>query len=128
MVVFKEGNQRFGVVDGQQRLTTITLVLATLRDALAEMEFDDLAHGIQGLIERKNSDNKSEFVLSPETSYCTAPLGLDRLGQDVALCDEAEREGLHHGSKTKVQRRLQAAGGGGVAGGGGQYGAVVSAL
>ncbi|GEM_PF-3876756 len=64
MVVFKESNQRFGVVDGQQRLTTIMILLAMIRNTLAEHGFQDLAEGIQGLIERKNIDNKPEFVLS----------------------------------------------------------------
>ena len=69
MVVFKEGSQRFGVVDGQQRLTTIVLLLATIRNHLNELGFLDLALGIQNLIERKNIDNKPEFILSTETSY-----------------------------------------------------------
>jgi hypothetical protein len=69
MVVFKEGSQRYGVVDGQQRLTTITVLLAVLRNALQEFEFSDLAQGIQGLIERRNIDNQPEFILSTETSY-----------------------------------------------------------
>src|ERR1043166_6394303 len=60
MVVSKETNQRFGVVDGQQRLTTIMILLACIRDALAKHNFQDLAKGIQGLIERRNIDNKPE--------------------------------------------------------------------
>ena len=66
MVVFKEGSQRFGVVDGQQRLTTITVLLAVLRNALQEFRFTDLAQGIQGLIERRNIDNQPEFILFPQ--------------------------------------------------------------
>src|SRR3972149_1546655 len=54
MVVFKEGNQRYGVVDGQQRLTTITILLAALRNILKYQGFQDLAGGIHGLIERRN--------------------------------------------------------------------------
>ncbi|MGO8762351.1 MAG: DUF262 domain-containing protein [Desulfobaccales bacterium] len=69
MVVYKVGTQYYGVVDGQQRLTTITILLCVLRNALAELGFQDLAEGIQGLIERRNIDNKLEFILSPESSY-----------------------------------------------------------
>lgn len=69
MVVYKEGNQRFGVVDGQQRLTTIVVLLAVMRDILHSLNHEDLAQGIQNLIERKNIDNQPEYVLSSRTSY-----------------------------------------------------------
>lgn len=78
MVVFKDGAQRFGVVDGQQRLTTITLLLCALRNLLSERGYDDLAKGIHSLIERPNIDNKPEFVVSTETSY---PYFQDRIQQ-----------------------------------------------
>jgi hypothetical protein len=69
MVVYKDGKQRYGVVDGQQRLTTITILLCVLRDKLAENDCRDLAEGIHGLVERKNIDNKPEFIVSTESSY-----------------------------------------------------------
>jgi len=69
MVVYHIAERRFGVVDGQQRLTTITILLCVLRDALQAEGFDALADGLHQLVERKNIDNKLEFVLQTETSY-----------------------------------------------------------
>jgi len=69
MVVFKVGSQRFGVVDGQQRLTTITILLCVLRNTLEQLRLKDFAQGIHGLIERRNIDNQPEFILSTESSY-----------------------------------------------------------
>jgi hypothetical protein len=76
MVVYKDQINTYGVVDGQQRLTTITILLCVLRNALSENGFDDLAQGIHGLIERKNIDNKPQYILSTESSY---PFFQDRI-------------------------------------------------
>lgn len=68
-VVFEAGGDTFGVVDGQQRLTTITMILCALRNALKKEGFSDLAAGIHQLIERCNIDNKSQYILSTESSF-----------------------------------------------------------
>lgn len=68
MVVFEERSQHFGVVDGQQRLTTITLLLCAMREAMAERGFADFAEGLHGLVERKNIENRLEYIVNTETS------------------------------------------------------------
>lgn len=56
------------VVDGQQRLTTLTLLLAAVRDDLDDLGHKDLA-GVQQLIERRDINNQDQYVLQTETSY-----------------------------------------------------------
>jgi uncharacterized protein with ParB-like and HNH nuclease domain len=58
-----------GVVDGQQRLTTITLLLCVLRNAFQKEGFSNLAKGIHGLIERTDISDQRFYVLQTETSY-----------------------------------------------------------
>ena len=70
MVVFKpKGSDTAFVVDGQQRLTTITMLLAAIRNSFKENGFADLAAGIQSLIERRDINNQDQYSLQTETSY-----------------------------------------------------------
>lgn len=68
IVVFKDAGS-FGVVDGQQRLTTITMLLAALRNKFSELELSSLAEGVHGLIERADIKNVKNYVLQPQSSY-----------------------------------------------------------
>jgi len=69
IVVFKYADDLYGIVDGQQRLTTLTMLLCALRDALNTESFVDLAKGLHQLIERPDINNKNQFVLQSESSY-----------------------------------------------------------
>lgn len=58
-----------GVVDGQQRLTTITLLPFALRNAFEQEGFANLANGVHCLIERADISNEKYYVLLASESY-----------------------------------------------------------
>jgi uncharacterized protein with ParB-like and HNH nuclease domain len=68
-VTYNINNASYGVVDGQQRLTTITIALCAIRDKYKELGFDAAAKGVHRLIVTRDLDDKSQFVLKAETSY-----------------------------------------------------------
>lgn len=68
IVVYPTTGEALAVVDGQQRLTTTTLLLCALRDAFAVAGLQNQATGVHGFVERPNVENKATFVLDTETS------------------------------------------------------------
>jgi Protein of unknown function DUF262/Protein of unknown function (DUF1524) len=69
MVVYKVDRATLAVVDGQQRLTTITILLCAIREAFKGLVRPDLAEGLQAYIEQKDRDNNTVYVLKTETSF-----------------------------------------------------------
>ena len=69
MVVFDIRKPHLGIVDGQQRLTTITLMLASIRNAFNSLGETNLAQGVHNYIEKANIDNENIFILDSETSF-----------------------------------------------------------
>ncbi len=96
MVLYKKSKQQFGVVDGQQRLTTITIMLCVIRDYLLSLDCEDLAKGIHQLVERKDRNNQNEYVLKTETSFPYFQEHIQKYneGPDVEVKIHAEEKNL----------------------------------
>lgn len=59
----------YSVVDGQQRITTITILLAAVRDAFAREGATDLASGLQQYIARVDRRNQARLILQTEGGF-----------------------------------------------------------
>jgi Protein of unknown function DUF262/Protein of unknown function (DUF1524) len=68
-VTYNISSSVYGVVDGQQRLTTITIALCAIRDKYQEIGEAAAAKGVHRLIETRDLNNESQFVLGTESSY-----------------------------------------------------------
>ena len=82
MVVYKKEQSHFGVVDGQQRLTTITMVLCSIRDLFKNEGLISLAEGIQFMIERKDLTSNNQYIIQSETSYPYLQECIQQLNKD----------------------------------------------
>lgn len=69
MVVYKGDRSKVFVVDGQQRLTTIAILLCALREGFKNIGATDLAEGIQAYIQQRDRDSRTVYVLKTETSF-----------------------------------------------------------
>jgi hypothetical protein len=69
MVTHRKGKDTLAVIDGQQRLTTLIMLLAAIRDSADEHGDSALANGTHTFIERTDENDESRFVLSTETSF-----------------------------------------------------------
>jgi len=94
IVLFRYADDVFGIVDGQQRLTTITMLLCSLRNFISGEGFIDLAQGLHQLVERRDIGNKNQYVLQTESSYPFLQEQIQKFGDsahEVVTTDEEAR-------------------------------------
>lgn len=71
LVVYRpeRSNGPYWVVDGQQRLTTIAMLLCAIRNAMTAEGLKAQAKGIHSLVERTDLDDQLQFVLDTEGAH-----------------------------------------------------------
>lgn len=69
MVVYKHGADTVAVIDGQQRLTTLMMLLCAIRDAAEKYGLTGLANGTHTFIERTDENDQVRSVIKTETSF-----------------------------------------------------------
>ncbi len=109
MVMFKLGSNTYGIVDGQQRMTTITMILCALRNAFSQERIDDLAYGIHQLIERKDINNKKIFILSPESSFPYFQEYIQKFGEPEVTPEVGDEEKNIEIAFTMITSQIKAA-------------------
>lgn len=60
---------RAGIVDGQQRITTVTLALRAVRNLFDEYTAPQLADAVHRYIEREDDESRRRFVLRAEAAH-----------------------------------------------------------
>lgn len=91
-VTYNISSSSYGLVDGQQRITTITIALCAIRDKFIEMGYDALGKGVHRLIETRDLNDQSQFVLKTETSYPYLQAKIQSLDKENSNIEAGEEE------------------------------------
>lgn len=91
-VTYNISSSSYGLVDGQQRLTTITIALCAIRDKFIELGFEAMGNGVHRLIETRDLNDQAQFVLKTETSYPYLQAKIQSLEKEESDIEAGEEE------------------------------------
>lgn len=102
MIVYAEGGHTLRIIDGQQRLTTLSLLLAAIRDIAKQYDLEDLSLGTQRCLRRSDVYNKTRNVLAMTGD------GRKPYLQETYLADTPERQ-VDEADKTDEMKAIDTA-------------------
>lgn len=102
MIVYSENDMTLRIIDGQQRLTTLSLLLACIRDIAKEIGANNLATGTQTFLQKVDEDNRKRSTLARTEDSQTPYL------QEVYIC-EIPRLEIKDDEKTDEMRTIDSA-------------------
>lgn len=102
MIVYAEDGHTLRIIDGQQRLTTLSLLLAAIRDIAKQYDLEDLSLGTQRCLRRSDVYNKTRNVLAMTGD------GRKPYLQETYLADTPERQ-VDEADKTDEMKAIDTA-------------------
>lgn len=92
MVTYRISDDKKGVIDGQQRLTTITLILCAIRNKFNELGDNNLTKGVQTYIQAEDRDGQLQNILILESSYPYINRAFQDIRKDTEVTPATEEE------------------------------------
>lgn len=110
MVAWTEpGSSVSRLVDGQQRLTTISIMFSVLRDALADLSEAKLAEGIDRYIQKRDRDNELRFTLQPEVNAPYLNHGIFKFPPDATVKPSGDEEKALNNALKQIKKKVKEA-------------------
>lgn len=94
------------LVDGQQRLTTLSILFSVLRDKLTELGEDKLSDGVHRYLEKADRNNENQFTLQTEVSSTFLSQAIFKNPPDQSVEPTTEEEVALWKAHEAIKRRI----------------------